>query len=459
MPGRKFRYESASPRAPVRSSFASSKWPSISMGSRGSSSFWGAPPKPPKEKWRMPRAPRFGGVGHVPIRATLPASAKKGPDPILWLHQNSGDKHSVLQTSSGWEGFGMKADRRPRAALISLVRDNELEGIMASMRQLESRWNRKYQYPWIFFNDQPFTEEFKAATRNLTSAPCHYQIIPKEHWSMPEWIDENRLINSLEYLGTTGAGKEWLIRYHHMHRWNSGFFYKHPFLKDYDWYWRVEPDALYFCDINYDVFRFMRDNNMKYGFNMNILDDAPSFPYLWTHTRKFVKDHPELLHPQSDLNWLINPEDGAQYNYCQFFSNFEIGSLNFWRGKANEAYFEALDEAGGFYYERLGDAPVHTLSVSMFVPKSEIWFFRDIGYQHDINAHCPQHVEGTCQCELTRLDENFYSLVPPESPQKKPKDTCIRGFLGGEWLEKKEGWSAEGEKALGGDGYHGYIIF
>jgi alpha 1,2-mannosyltransferase len=28
-----------------------------------------------------------------------------------------------------------------------------------------------------------------------------------------------------------------------MCRWNSGFFYKHPFLKHYDWYWRVEPDV------------------------------------------------------------------------------------------------------------------------------------------------------------------------------------------------------------------------
>jgi len=29
--------------------------------------------------------------------------------------------------------------------LISLVRNSELEGMMQSMRQLEFRWNRKYQ--------------------------------------------------------------------------------------------------------------------------------------------------------------------------------------------------------------------------------------------------------------------------------------------------------------------------
>jgi alpha 1,2-mannosyltransferase len=56
------------------------------------------------------------------------------------------------------------------------------------------------------------------------------------------------------------------------------------------------------------------------------------------------------------------------------------------------------------------------------------------------------------------MDENFYKLVPLESPQKKPDDTCIRQFLGGKWLEKNDGWTAEGERSLGGDGYHGYKL-
>ncbi|TVY14032.1 Alpha-1,2 mannosyltransferase KTR1, partial [Lachnellula arida] len=391
-----------------------------------------------------------------PTRAHLPEDAhKKGSDPIQWLEQNSNNKYAV---SKGLHAPSLDWNRRPKAALISLVRNSELEGIMQSMRQLEFRWNRKYQYPWVFFNDEPFTEEFKAATRKLTSAKCYYEVVPKEHWSLPDWIDEGRFMNSLEYLGTIGVGKGWLVSYHHMCRWNSGFFYKHPFLRNYDFYWRVEPDVHYSCDIDYDVFRFMRDNNLNYGFNMNILDDARSFPSLWTRTRNFAATHPHLLHPEADLDWLLDSSNGGEYNSCQFFSNFEIGSLNFWRDEANEAYFDWLDKAGGFYYERFGDAPVHTLSVTMFLPKREIWFFRDIGYQHDINYHCPPHREGKCSCEPTRMDENFYRLVPSESTQKKPSDTCIRQFLGGEWLKKKEGWTVVGEKAFGGDGYHGYEV-
>jgi len=197
----------------------------------------------------------------------------------------------------------------------------------------------------------------------------------------------------------------------------------------------------------------MRDNNLKYGFNMNILDDARSFPSLWERTQTFMTAHPTLLHPAADLSWLL---DNGTYNNCQFFSNFEIGSLAFFRSAAHNAYFAYLDQTGGFYYERFGDAPVHTLSVAMFVPKEQQWWFRDVGYRHDICEQCPR--KGGCECVDTKVDEGFYRLVPRESRQRKPRDTCIRMWLGGEWLRKKEGWTAEVERAWGGDGYGGYSL-
>lgn len=200
----------------------------------------------------------------------------------------------------------------------------------------------------------------------------------------------------------------------------------------------------------------MRDNGLKYGFNMNILDDARSFPSLWAKTKAFAAANPKMLHKEADMRWLLDSSDN--YNNCQFFSNFEIGSLDFWRSKASEAYFQWLDKSGGFYYERWGDAPVHTLAVAMFLPKSEVWFFRDIGYQHNINSHCPPRKDVHCECETTSIDSNFYTLVPTASPYwgKKPEDTCIRQWLGGDWLAKKDGWTREGEMAFGADGYHGY---
>jgi alpha 1,2-mannosyltransferase len=81
-----------------------------------------------------------------PIRASLPKSSKKYPDPIRWLKENSHDKHVLAEgVMPKFHNLGDTIKGRPKAALISLVRNSELERIIQSMKQLEERWNRKYQ--------------------------------------------------------------------------------------------------------------------------------------------------------------------------------------------------------------------------------------------------------------------------------------------------------------------------
>jgi Glycolipid 2-alpha-mannosyltransferase len=83
------------------------------------------------------------------------AQRRPREDPETWIRKQSAlsDEESVRQP-------------RPKAALISLVRNEELGGILQSMRQLEYHWNHKYNYPWIFFSEKPFSDEFKASALN-----------------------------------------------------------------------------------------------------------------------------------------------------------------------------------------------------------------------------------------------------------------------------------------------------
>lgn len=46
--------------------------------------------------------------------------------------------------------------------------------MLQSMGDLERTWNNKFNYPWTFFNDVPFSEEFKKKTRAATKAECRY---------------------------------------------------------------------------------------------------------------------------------------------------------------------------------------------------------------------------------------------------------------------------------------------
>ena len=57
--------------------------------------------------------------------------------------------------------------------------------------------------------------------------------------------------------------------------------------------------------------------------------------------------------------------------------------MDFWRGEAYSKFFDYLDATGGFYYERWGDAPVHSIAAALFSKREQIHFFREIGYEHN----------------------------------------------------------------------------
>lgn len=45
--------------------------------------------------------------------------------------------------------------------MLMLARNIELEGAVRSVKNLEEKFNHRYHYPWVFLNEEPFTEEFK----------------------------------------------------------------------------------------------------------------------------------------------------------------------------------------------------------------------------------------------------------------------------------------------------------
>ena len=75
------------------------------------------------------------------------ARATLEKDPEKWLRTNS-NNHYEYHKKRSWRDRFMcgQWSSKSRAALISLVRNEELDGIMQSMRQLEYHWNYKYIY-------------------------------------------------------------------------------------------------------------------------------------------------------------------------------------------------------------------------------------------------------------------------------------------------------------------------
>ncbi|KAI9485446.1 MAG: nucleotide-diphospho-sugar transferase [Benjaminiella poitrasii] len=163
-------------------------------------------------------------------------------------------------------------------------------------------------------------------------------------------------------------------------------------VSNHDLFRRVEPDVRFSCDVDYDPFKLMRERDLKYGFTISIREYEKTIPTLWDRVKEFADLYPDYIIPfnssDSFVNWLSD-DGGDTYNMCHFWSNFEIGSLKWLRSKEYLAFFNYLDQTGGFFYERWGDAPVHSIAAALFLKKSEVHFFYDMGYFHDPILHCP----------------------------------------------------------------------
>ncbi|KAJ3802847.1 glycosyltransferase family 15 protein [Lentinula aff. detonsa] len=319
------------------------------------------------------------------------------------------------------ENVTAPSGRRANAAIVMLARNSDLNGIVVSMKQMEDRFNKKFRYPYVFLNEEAFTDNFKNRVTELTDAQVEFGLIPREHWYQPDSIDEAKasaartdmVKNNVIYGGKLDVFCLWQI-YRNMCRFNSGFFYRHPLLDKYRYYWRVEPDIKFFCDLDYDPFLIMQDQNKVYGFTVSLYEYEATIPTLWQAVKEFIHENPDLVSPDNAMAFLSD-DGGESYNRCHFWSNFEIGDLDLWRGESYTKFFEHLDKKGGFYYERWGDAPVHSIGAALFAKKEQIHFFNDIGYRHEPFQHCPQgeaHSKGKCWCDPAQnFDYEWYSCL------------------------------------------------
>ncbi|OBZ87940.1 Glycolipid 2-alpha-mannosyltransferase 2 [Choanephora cucurbitarum] len=289
-----------------------------------------------------------------------------------------------------------------KACIVVLVRNSELNGILSTMTQLEKTYNSKFNYPYVFLNDDDFTEEFKERTTAVTKAATRYGKLDHQMWGYPSFINQTYAAECRAEMARYNIPYASSESYRHMCRFQSGFFFRHPLLDEYDYYWRIEPDVDYTCDIDYDVFKFMRDNNKKYGFTIAFREFLQTVPTLWQTVMNFRRDYPDVAarwpSRKESLMDFVTSDDGNSYNGCHFWTNFEIASLELWRSNDYLKLFQYLDQTGGFFYERWGDAPVHSIAASLMLKQEEFHFFNDIGYRHTAYTHCPAEPEYRAKC-------------------------------------------------------------
>ncbi|ODV80020.1 glycosyltransferase family 15 protein, partial [Suhomyces tanzawaensis NRRL Y-17324] len=293
---------------------------------------------------------------------------------------------------------------RQNATFLILCRNSDVFALLDTLQNLEDRHNHQFHYDYTFLNDVPFDPEvIHLISSYIPQGKLNFGVIPSEHWSYPPHIDVARAQHiHLQSAHIPYGDSE---SYRHMCRFFSGFFYRHPLVAQYRYYWRLEPGVKYYCNIDQDLFAYMRENKKTYGFTVSLFEYLDTIPTLWDTVKAYMHE----FAPRAELLGLVQNDDQWQsYNLCHFWSNFEIADLSLFHSPEYQHFFEYLDASGGFYYERWGDAPVHTMAIVLFLQKSDIHWFHDFGYYHPPFTQCPLNpavfVDKKCTCDP---DEDF----------------------------------------------------
>lgn len=357
------------------------------------------------------------------VPPTKPLDVPFATDCVL---QNYGDASATdLDGQSDWLGGSSNASiSRENATILILARNSDLEGVLSSIRSLEQQWNSRFHYPIVFLNDEPWNANFMTAVQRVTESELTFEEIPTAMWSWPQnadgsdKVDREEAAQSWKQMEAAGLPYVTQESYHHMCRFFSGFFFDHPALAKYRYYWRVEPDVSFTCRVPYDPFREMRRNEKVYGYTLALWEIGSTCPSLFRTTTAYKEANgipsSSLWLSTIDPSWaplplrwfllsiprLSHSRDryGDAWSFCHFWSNFEIADMEFFRSDDYRSYFAALESAGGFYTERWGDAPVHSLALALFAKPDQVHHFEDIGYSHPPFQHCPPEGVG-CQCE------------------------------------------------------------
>ncbi|KAJ6500903.1 glycosyltransferase family 15 protein [Mycena sanguinolenta] len=321
---------------------------------------------------------------------------------------NSNSNSSSWSDWANGGGTGAGNTTRANATFVMLARNSDVHGAVQTIRSIEDRFNREHGYPYVFLNEEPWTDEFKKRISALSHAPMEFGVIPHDWWFQ---VPARK---AMEEQGIIYAGS---VSYRNMCRFNSGFFFRHELLEKYRWDWRIEmlisvlPDPTScstHCTLAFDLFKYMQEHDKVYAFTIALYEWSATIPTLWDTVKEFMKQNPSYVVPDNAMGFL-SENGGQDFNMCHFWSNFEIADMDFWRSEVYTKFFEFLDKTGGFYYERWGDAPVHSIAVSLFLPKAKIHFFNEIGYEHPPNAHCPLDDDmwraGMCSCDQGRTHD------------------------------------------------------
>ena len=303
-------------------------------------------------------------------------------------------------------------DKPIKAVIYFLTQRKRTKQLKSALALLYKHSWVDYPYPVVVFHDDLELDDKRTIQASVSAMPLQFSNVD---FKIPRATSKHQIPDR-----TVCAPETSTVGYRHMCRFHAHDVHSHLDAighHDREFIWRLDDDSSITHPIGYDVFRFMSVNKRKYGFVNLVMDDSACVEGLWANARKFAAKYSSKLHNESFFKSWNDP--------LVFYNNFEISHISIWRDPLWVKFMDFIDTHGGIYTLRWGDAPLHTIGVSMLLSKNDIHSFSDVGYIHDPfvnqlprglpkpNAN-PLHAEncnfyGEWRCNSSNVTTNFTS--------------------------------------------------
>jgi len=247
-----------------------------------------------------------------------------------------------------------------------------------SLDTLYLNYNNEFKHDIIVFYDNkyPFTESDIHDIRK-DRKEIRFQLIPDELWGPPECEEIKNNPNPHNWVDA-----KFPIGYRNMMRWYGILIYKYLVDLGYEWYMRMDDDSLIHSRIEYDLFKFMYDNQYEYGFRSYCSDHISVSNGLIEFCKEYCdrNDVKPVFLNRYGLNNEISTT--RKHNILGYYNNFLISKLSFWMRDDVQKFLHSYDNSGYQYTRRWNDLISQAVTIQIFMDRNKVYHFNDWCYEH-----------------------------------------------------------------------------
>lgn len=262
-----------------------------------------------------------------------------------------------------------------------------------SLDLLYTHYHARFRHDVLIFHEGDFDVEAQEAVRR-GRPEIHFQ---KVDFSLPAFLDPA----SVPTEWTDGKGARFGMGHRHMCRFYAVELFDRLEALGYDWFFRMDDDSFLHSPIDYDLFAFMEERNLTYGYRVDVLEaprcsrgfaelvhayalaegiDLSGFQHARVSIGRRLQVFAEAV--WHELRRAPARAPSQPYAHWCYYNNFFITPLAFWKSEPVQQFLRFLDRSGGIYRYRWNDLLIQSAAVQLFLRPEQIHKFTDWSYEH-----------------------------------------------------------------------------